>query len=206
MLGAIIGDICGSVYEFYPVDRYDFPLFTPQSKFTDDTVLTIAVADAFIHNKNMTKTIQEYANKYDGRGYGGRFANGMYSKDPEPYGSYGNGSAMRVSSAGWLGNSIDEVLELAFKSAEVTHNHVEGIKGAQATALAVYLARTGSSKYNIQEELMNRFNYDLSRTLPEIEKDYAFNETCQQSVPEAITAFLYSQDYETAIRNAMVKG
>lgn len=203
MLGAIIGDIAGSVYEFYPVNSTDFPLFTPQSKFTDDTVLTIAVADAFIHNKDMSKTIQEYAKKYDGRGYGGRFFSWIYSENPEPYGSYGNGSAMRVSSVGWLGNSIDEVLELAFKSAEVTHNHVEGIKGAQAVALAIFLARKGFSKEAIKDDISKRFSYDLSRTIPEIEKDYYFNETCQKSVPEAITAFLYSNDYESAIRNAI---
>lgn len=203
MLGAIIGDIAGSVYEFYPVERTDFPLFTPQSKFTDDTVLTIAVADAFIHNKDMAKTIQNYAREYEGRGYGGKFFSWIYDENPEPYGSYGNGSAMRVSSAGWLGNDINEVLELAYKSAAVTHNHVEGIKGAQAVALAIFLARKGSSKYAIQDEISERFNYDLSRSLSEIEKDYAFNETCQQSVPEAITAFLYSDDYESAIRNAI---
>lgn len=194
MLGAIIGDIAGSIYEFFPVESTDFPFFSEQSKFTDDTVLTIAVADAFIHNKDMSKTIQDYAKKYDGRGYGLKFFNWIYSE---------NGSAMRVSSAGWLGKDINEVLDLAKKSAEVTHNHVEGIKGAQAVAIAIFLARTGSSKYAIQDEISERFDYDLSRSLDEIEKDYSFNETCQKSVPEAITAFLYSDDYESAIRNAI---
>lgn len=203
MLGAIIGDIAGSVYEFYPVESTDFPLFTKQSKFTDDTVLTIAVADAFIHNKDMSKTIQDYARKYEGRGYGGRFFSWIYYENPIPYGSYGNGSAMRVSSAGWLGKDINEVLDLAKQSAEVTHNHIEGIKGAQAVALAIFLARTGSSKYAIQDEISERFGYDLSRSLDEIEKDYGFNETCQGSVPEAITAFLYSVNYESTIRNAI---
>ena len=203
MLGAIIGDIAGSIYEFNPVKSTDFPLFTSQSKFTDDTVLTIAVADAFIHNKDMSKTIQQYAQTYTGRGYGGRFYDWIYKDNPEPYGSYGNGSAMRVSSAGWLGNDINEVLELAFKSAEVTHNHWEGIKGAQSVALCVYMARSNYTKEEIRKEIAQRFNYDLNRTVAEIEKNYYFFESCQQSVPEAIIAFLDSNDFESAIRNAI---
>jgi len=203
MLGAIIGDICGSIYEFRSVEEYNFSLITDKSTFTDDTVLTIAVADSIVNNFDFASTIKKYALNYPNRGYGGRFHDWIYSDNLEPYGSFGNGSAMRVSSVGFYYNSIDEVLKKAKQSAEITHNHWEGIKGAQATALAIYLARMGSSKEQIKYEIETRFNYDLNRTLKEIESNYHFNETCQGSVPEAIIAFLESKNYETAIRNAI---
>ena len=203
MLGAIIGDICGSVYEFNPAVGYRFPLLLEESYFTDDTVLTIAVTDSIINNLDFASTIKKYAKDYPNKGYGNRFNDWVYSDTLEPYFSYGNGSAMRVSSIGFYYNSIDEVLEKAKQSAEVTHNHWEGIKGAQATALAIFLARTGNSKNRIKMEIENRFNYNLNRTLEEIEKNYHFNETCQGSVPEAIIAFLESDSYESAIRNAI---
>jgi ADP-ribosylglycohydrolase len=203
MLGAIIGDICGSVYEFAPVENYNFPLLREDSKYTDDTVLTIAVADAILNNSDFAISIKKYAREYPGKGYGRKFNDWIYSELYTPYGSYGNGSAMRVSAVGFYYNSIDEVLQKAKESAEVTHNHWEGIKGAQATALAVYLAKTNHSKKEIKKEIETRFNYDLNRTLVEIERNYCFNETCQGSVPEAIIAFLESKDYETAIRNAI---
>jgi ADP-ribosylglycohydrolase len=203
MLGAIIGDICGSVYEFASVDSYDFPLITDNSQYTDDTVLTIAVADSIIHNHDFAIDIKRYARNYPGKGYGRKFNDWIYSELYTPYFSYGNGSAMRVSPVGFYYNNIDMVMEKAKESAEVTHNHWEGIKGAQATALAIYMARNNHSKEEIKEEIESRFNYDLNRTLVEIERNYYFNETCQGSVPEAIIAFLESEDYESAIRNAI---
>ena len=203
MLGAIFGDICGSVYEFHPVENYQFPLLTDKSQFTDDTVLTLAIADALLNKKDIAKTLKAYAREHVFKGYGLRFNDWVWDEKSEPYWSFGNGSAMRVSSVGFLYDSIEDVLENAQKSAEVTHNHTEGIKGAQATALAIFLARQHASKDEIKHEIETRFGYNLSKTLAEIEKNYRFNETCQGSVPEAIIAFLESEDYETAIRNAI---
>lgn len=203
MLGAIFGDICGSVYEFHPVESYQFPLLTDKSQFTDDTVLTLAIADALLNKKDIAKTLKAYAREHVFKGYGLRFNDWVWDEKSEPYWSFGNGSAMRVSSVGFLYDSIEDVLENAQKSAEVTHNHTEGIKGAQATALAIFLARQHASKNEIKHEIETRFGYNLSKTLAEIEKNYRFNETCQGSVPEAIIAFLESEDYETAIRNAI---
>ena len=203
MLGAIFGDICGSIYEFHPVESYHFPLLTDKSIFTDDTVLTLAIADAFINNKDIASTLRNYAREYTFRGYGQRFNDWVWDDTSEPYWSYGNGSAMRVSSVGFLFDSIEDVLENAKKSAEVTHNHYEGIKGAQATALAIFLARNHASKEEIKHEIESRFGYNLSKSLAEIEKNYRFTESCQGSVPEALIAFLESDDYESAIRNAI---
>jgi ADP-ribosylglycohydrolase len=203
MLGAIIGDICGSIYEFDPIEVREFSLMKYGVDFTDDSVLTVAVADAILYNKDFAITIKRYAQTYPGRGYGGRFYDWIDSESLEPYGSYGNGSAMRVSAVGFYYDTVDEVLEKAKQSAEVTHNHKEGIKGAQAVALAIFLARTNHTKEEIKNEIETRFNYDLSRTLEEIEKNYSFNETCQGSVPEAIMAFLESTDFESAIKNAI---
>ena len=203
MLGAILGDICGSVYEFNPVKRYNFPLLTEASAFTDDTVLTLAIADALMNKKDIAKTLREYARYYSWRGYGKRFHDWVWGETDEPYWSFGNGSAMRVSSVGYLYDSLEDVLLNAEKTAEVTHNHPDGIKGAQAVALAIFLARKGASKEEIRHEIETRFRYNLSRTIAEIEKKYYFNETCQGSVPEAIIAFLESDDYESAIRNAI---
>ncbi len=206
MLGAIAGDIIGSVYEFNNTHRYDFELFTPHSTFTDDTVLTVAVADCILHGKDYARTILEYGNRYPSRGYGGRFAQWLNAKDPKPYNSFGNGSAMRVSSVGFAFDTLEEKLAEARRSAEVTHNHPEGIKGAQAVAAAIFLARRGESKGYIREYITSTFGYDLNRTLDEIRPDYTFDETCQGSVPEAIIAFLESNDYEDAIRKAVTLG
>jgi ADP-ribosylglycohydrolase len=204
MLGAIIGDICGSIYEFDPVKLNDFTLMLGDVRFTDDSVLTIATADSILNNKDFVINYKKYANDYPFRGYGGRFQRWAWSKSLEPYGSYGNGSAMRVSAVGFYYNNIDDVLEKARQSAEVTHNHIEGIKGAQAIVLAIFLARTNHTREQIKDEIENRFNYNLSRKLADIDKNYCFNETCQGTVPEAIIAFLESTDFESAIKNAIL--
>lgn len=206
LLGAIAGDVIGSVYEFAGQKEYDFPLFSQRSKFTDDSVLTIAVADAILHHRSYLACIREYALRYPHSGFGGYFRRWMHSDDPRPYNSFGNGSAMRVSAAGWAFDTLEEVLREAERSAAVTHNHPEGIKGAQATALCIYLARTGGSREQIKQEVQTRFGYDLERTLNKIRPSYKFNETCQQTVPEAIIAFLESNDYEDAVRKAVSLG
>jgi ADP-ribosylglycohydrolase len=206
MLGAITGDIIGSVYECFPTKDYDFPLFPPNSTFTDDTVLTIAVAEAILTSTDYANSMKNIGRQYPSAGYGLMFMQWLNSLRSEPYNSWGNGSAMRVSPVGFAFDNIDQVLEEAKKTAEVTHNHPEGIKGAQATALAVYLAKTGNSKSTIRAEISSRFKYDLSRTLEEIRPGYMFYASCQQTVPEAIIAFLESTDYEDAIRNSVSLG
>ncbi len=206
LLGAVAGDVIGSVYEFEGQKEYDFSLFSARSKFTDDSVLTIAVADAILHRRSYLDCIREYALRYPDSGFGGYFRRWMYSDDPRPYNSFGNGSAMRVSAAGWAFETREEVLSEAERSAAVTHNHPEGIKGAQATALCVYLARMGESREDIKREVQSRFAYDLERTLDEIRPSYKFNELCQQTVPEAILAFLESSSYEDAVRKAISLG
>ncbi len=206
MLGAIAGDIAGSVYEGWPTKRKDVTLFGPQATFTDDTVLTVAVADALLGDRDYAKTIGTYARRHPHRGYGGGFRRWMAAPDARPYNSFGNGSAMRVSPLGFACDSVDEVLREAQRTAECTHNHPEGIKGAQATALATYLARTGAQKESIRAEIARRFGYDLSRTVDKIRPDYRFDVTCQGSVPPAIIAFLDSTSYEDAIRNAISLG
>ena len=206
MIGAIAGDIIGSCFEFVYTKDYDFPLFTERSRFTDDTVLTVAIADCLVNNRKYDLTLWGYAQAYRNRGYGPRFQNWMYSSHPEPYNSFGNGSAMRVSPVGWYNNNIDDVLNEAKKSAEVTHNHPEGIKGAQAVASAVFLAKEGTTKKEIKDYIITNFQYNLDRTLDEIRPDYRFDVTCQGSVPESIIAFLESNDYEDAIRKAVSLG
>ena len=206
LLGAIAGDVIGSVYEFHAPKRTDFALFTPSSRFTDDSVLTLAVADAVISKRGYLESIRTYALAYPHSGYGGFFRRWMYSDHPEPYNSFGNGSAMRVSAVGWAFNTLEDVLRQAEASAAVTHNHPEGIKGAQAVALAIFLARTGAGKDEIRGEITERFGYDLSRTLDEIRPTYSFDETCQKTVPPAIIAFLESEDYEDAVRKAISLG
>ncbi len=206
IIGAIIGDIVGSVFERNNVKSTDFPLFSDESDFTDDTVLTVAVADCIINKKDYTQTIQTYAQNYYGRGYGGSFINWIALSDPKPYNSWGNGSAMRVSPVGFAYNSLKEVLENAKKSAEVTHNHPEGIKGAQTVASAIFLARTGKSKEEIKKYISETFSYDLSKSLDEIRTDYKFDVSCQGSVPQAITAFLESSDFENSVRLAISIG
>lgn len=206
MIGAVIGDIIGSVYEWHPLKTEEFPLFSDQSRFTDDTVLTVAVADAILNRRDYAQTIWEYGNKYPQAGYGRSFLSWLQKQDRLPYNSYGNGSAMRVSPVGWAFNHVEEVLAEAEKTAAVTHDHPEGIKGAQAVALTVYLARQGHSKAQIKWEIEQRFAYDLGRTLSEIRPGYTFDVSCQGSVPESIIAFLESVDYVDAVRKAVSLG
>jgi ADP-ribosylglycohydrolase len=206
MLGSIIGDIIGSTYEFHNAGNYDFEPFPSGSDFTDDTVLTIAVAEAILNNKPYGTIIREYANKWPGRGYGGMFSRWYRTSNPQPYNSFGNGSAMRVSPVGWAFDTLEKIIEEAGKSAECTHNHPEGIKGAEATAAVMFLSRTGHSKNEIKDFVQKRFHYNLGRTLEEMKPGYKFNETCQETVPEAITCFLESENYEDAIRKAIWLG
>jgi ADP-ribosylglycohydrolase len=206
IIGAIAGDIIGSVYEWNNIKTTDFDLFCRDSTFTDDSVLTLATMDAILHQENYTETYQAFGRKYPYRGYGGNFRQWIQSKNPEPYNSWGNGSAMRVSPVGWYGNSLDEVMAEAQKSAEVTHNHPEGKKGAQATATAIYMARSGKGKNEIKEFISNTFQYNLNRKIDDIRPNYSFDVSCQGSVPEAIIAFLESTDYENAIRLAVSIG
>ena len=220
MYGAILGDIIGSPYEF---DRgkktKNFPLFSRRSEFTDDSVMTVAVAEALadvkdeglIHDeaavkRNLVASMKAWGAKYPYAGYGGRFFQWLFSSNTEPYGSYGNGSAMRVAVAGHMMDSLEDTRRLAAWTAEVTHNHPEGIKGAEATAAAIYMARTGSTKAEIKEYIVSEFGYDLSRTCDEIRPSYHHIESCQKTVPEAITAFLEGEDFEDVIRTAVSLG
>jgi ADP-ribosylglycohydrolase len=206
ILGAFAGDIIGSAYEFDNVKSLDFELFRKGTFFTDDSVLTVATMDALLFELDYTEVYQEYGQLYPHRGYGGNFTKWIYSNPPKPYNSWGNGSAMRASPIGWFYDNIDSVLAEAQKSAEVTHNHPEGIKGAQAAAAAVYLARTGKSKNEIKQFIVERFGYNLDRTIAEIRPGYTFDVSCRGSVPEAIIAFLESTDFENAIRLAVSIG
>ena len=217
MYGAILGDIIGSPYEFDRGSKTkDFPLFSGRSEFTDDTVMTIAVTDAFlpvqpgmdddtIRQWVVTK-MQKYGRLHPHAGYGGRFRRWLRDRHPQPYNSWGNGSAMRVSSVGWLYNDLETVRRMARLSADVTHNPPEGIKGAEATASAIFLARTGSTKEEIRYYIEENFHYDLSRTCNEIRPGYRHVESCQETVPEAITAFLEGQSFEDVIRTAVSLG
>ncbi|GMO15767.1 MAG: ADP-ribosylglycohydrolase family protein [Termitinemataceae bacterium] len=206
IIGAIAGDIIGSAYEFNNVKSLDFKMFHKGTYFTDDSVLTIATMDALLNQTGYTQAYQYFSRKYPHRGYGGNFKSWIYSDKPKPYNSWGNGSAMRTSPIGWYCDSIDDVLDEARKSAEVTHNHPEGIKGAQAAAAAVYLARTGKSKDEIKRFIVNMFDYNLNRTIDEIRPNYDFDVSCQGSVPEAIIVFLESTDFENAVRLAVSIG
>jgi ADP-ribosylglycohydrolase len=206
MLGAIVGDFIGSVHEFAATKAKDFPLLDPGCTITDDSLLTIAVADWLLHDIDLVDRFHALVAAYPGAGWGLRFGEWASARDRAPYNSFGNGAAMRVSPVGWAFASLDETLTAAAQSAAVTHNHPEGIKGAQATAAAVYLARTGSDKEIIKREIAERFHYDLDRTVAGMRDTYHFNETCQQTVPEAIIAFLDGQDFEDTIRNAVSLG
>ncbi len=217
MLGAIAGDIIGSVYEWNNIKSEEFELFDQNSRFTDDTVMTVAVADAlldieskgggFENSRDMyAARLKEYGRAYPNAGYGGMFSKWLMSETFEPYGSYGNGSAMRVSPIGFAFDDLETVLREAGKSADVTHNHIEGIKGAQAVAAAIFLARHNRSKIEIKEFIKERFGYDLDRKLDDIRQWYRFDVSCQGSVPEAIIAFLESHDYESAVRKAVSIG
>ncbi len=206
MIGAIAGDIIGSVYEQFPIKTKEFPLFHPKCCFTDDTVLTIAIAKAILADRDYLKAVRKTGRKYPHAGYGGTFIHWLHSTDPEPYNSWGNGSAMRVSPVGFAFDTVDTVLEEAERTAEISHNHPEGVKGAQATALSIYLARTTHDKTLIRKEVARRFGYDLDRTVEEIRPSYTFDISCQGTVPEAIIAFLDSDSYEDAVRNAISLG
>lgn len=206
MIGAIAGDIIGSVYEQFPIKTKDFPLFSRRCRFTDDTVLTVAVADAIASERPYLQSIREIGRRYPQAGYGGSFIRWLLADDAQPYHSWGNGAAMRVSPVGFAFDSEDEVLTEAEKSAKITHNHPEGIKGAQATALAVYLGRSGCSREEIRSRIDRRFGYDLDRTVDEIRPGYTFDISCQGTVPEAIIAFIDSDSYEDAVRNAVSLG
>jgi len=206
MIGAIAGDIIGSAYEWHYTKSLDFELFTPQSTPTDDTVLTVAVADCILHGKEYVVTFKEYGRRYPHAGYGAMFLKWLSSNSLSPYNSFGNGSAMRVSPVGFASSNLDEVLQEAEKSAAVTHNHPEGIKGAQAIAASIFLARAGESKEQIRIYIEDTFGYDLHQAIDEIRSWYRFDETCQGSVPQAIIAFLESDGYEDAVRKAISLG
>ncbi|MDR2561505.1 MAG: ADP-ribosylglycohydrolase family protein [Holophagales bacterium] len=211
MIGAIIGDIVGSRFEFKNIKHKKFALFSDDCSFTDDTIMTLAVADALLNGgstDNFIDSMKKFGKLYPNPtgGYGPKFGSWLLSDDRKPYNSFGNGSAMRVSPCAWFAKSLEEAEELAEISAAVTHNHPEGIKGAKATAAAIYLARTRCGKPEIKEYVEKNYGYDLCRTLDEIRPGYTFNETCQETVPEAIIAFLESGNFDDAIRNAVSLG
>lgn len=217
MYGAILGDIIGSPFEFDRGDKTKyFKLFSRRSHFTDDSVMTLAVCEALLKvgqnaavkeiEDAVITSMQSWGRRYLHEGYGGYFRHWLTARHPEPYNSFGNGSAMRVSAAGWLYDSLEKTRVVAKATANVTHNHPEGIKGAEATASAIFMARNGSSKEEIKKYIENEFHYDLNRTLDEIRPSFHMDETCQKTVPEAIIAFLEARDFEDAIRNAVSLG
>ncbi len=216
MYGAILGDMIGAPYEFDRGDKTkEFPLFTEESEWTDDSVMTIAVAEALLDSRGedddgvktaLVKSMQRWGRWYPYAGYGGMFSHWLRQKHPEPYGSYGNGAAMRVSAAGWLYDSLEETRRMAALTACVTHDHPEGLKGAEAAAGAIFLARTGASKDEIRAYLTQKIGYDLSRSCDEIRPTYRHVESCQETVPEAATAFLEGEDFEDVIRTAVSLG
>jgi len=206
MLGAIAGDVIGSVYEGTGFKDREFPLFSERSTFTDDTVLTIAVASAILDRRDYDDALRDFANRYAGRGYGWRFYQWVHRPTMGPYKSWGNGSAMRVSPVAWAFDSVEEVLHEAERSAAVTHNHRHGIRGAQATALAVYLARKGVGKNVIRTEISRRFKYRLTLSVDQIRPGYRPDVTCRGSVPESIISFLDAGSYEETLRNAISLG
>jgi ADP-ribosylglycohydrolase len=209
MLGAIAGDVIGSLYEFNNIEKssyQSFELFSDESDFTDDTVLTVATAQWILNKGDLSKKYKRYYRAYPGRGYGTGFSKWADSRSYKPYNSFGNGSAMRVSPVSLAYGNIEDVLFYAKASAEVTHNHPEGIKGAQATAAAGFFARCGKSKDYIKKYIENKFEYNLDETIESISKHYAFDESCQGTVPQSIRVFLESENFEDAIRKAMYIG
>ena len=213
LYGAIIGDIAGSVYEFNNIKTKDFPFFSPRGFITDDTCMTIAVACAIRDWKQnggdlswlATQYMQEIGNKYPNMGYGGMFQNWLTSNDFEPYNSWGNGAAMRISAAGWFGKDITEVKRLSYMVTSVTHDHIEGIKGAEATAVAIWAARNGWTKDDIADYIQNNY-YDLRDCVEDLQENYEWDSSCQGTVPPALQCFLESNDFEDAIRNAISIG
>lgn len=206
VLGAICGDILGSTYESKSVKHLEFPNCTRDDRFTDDTVCTIAVADAILNKKPMAETLQKWCRSYPNAGYGRAFRRWIKTENPQPYNSWGNGAAMRVSAAGALATSLEEALELAERSAEVTHNHPEGIKGAKAVAAAIYLAKEGATKNEIKKYIEENFCYDLGRDYRKIQPGYCFDVSCMGSVPESIICFLAAPSYVDAVRYAIAMG
>ncbi len=206
MLGAIVGDYVGSIHEFDPQKHKDFTLLDRRCTVTDDSILTLAVAEWLLDGVDLVSRFHEMVAAYPQAGWGGMFVHWALARHREPYNSFGNGAAMRVSPVGWAFDTMEETLRAAAASAAVTHNHPEGIKGAQATAAAVFIARTTHDKTQIRHEIERRFGYDLGRSLADIRPAYRFDETCQGTVPEAIVAFLESADFEDAIRNAISLG
>jgi len=206
MIGAIAGDIIGSVYEHNPHKSEEFPLFSDYSRFTDDTVMSLAVARAILEGGNYGDEMKSLGRIFPNAGYGGNFILWIAEDEIRPYDSWGNGSAMRVSPIGFAYNTEEDLLREARKSSMVSHDHPEGIKGAQAVALTIMLARQGSSKEQIRERISTEFTYDLDRTIDQIRPDYKFDVSCQGSVPEGIIAFLDSTDYTSAVRKAVSLG
>lgn len=213
LLGAIAGDVIGSIYEFHPTHDYNFPLLQQRMCYTDDSVMTIAVADWLLHDpvlscEKLARIMRDWGRRYRNPmgSYGGRFGHWLDDDSAGPYNSWGNGSAMRVSAVGFAFDSLEDTLIVARRSAQVTHNHPEGIKGAQATAAAIFLARTGRTKEEIRSYVSATFGYDLQRTCDDIRPAYTFEESCQKSVPQSLIAFLDSHDYESAVRLAVSLG
>jgi ADP-ribosylglycohydrolase len=206
MIGAIAGDIIGSIYEASPIKTKAFPLFGRACSFTDDSVLTVAVAHVILEGGSYSDRFRDYYRRYPYAGYGGSFHDWACSSDPKPYGSFGNGSAMRVGPVAFAFDDLETVLAEAKRSAEVTHNHPEGLKGAQATAAAIFLARRQTAKEEIRLYVERTFGYDLTPTLDQIRPDYTFDVTCQGTVPPALISFLEANDFEDAVRNAISLG
>ena len=206
MLGAIAGDMIGVPWEALGEKRYDFPLFTEYSRFSDDSVMTLAVGQALLDGRDYAEVMREFGRRYPAIGYGKRFEEWLYDSSMGPYNSYGNGGAMRASPIGFAARSVEDALAEAGRCAAPTHNHPEGVKGAQAVALAVFLARSGAPKQGIREEITRRIGYDLDRTVAAIRPAYNFDVAAERSVPEAIICFLDAQDFEGAVRNAISLG
>lgn len=208
MIGAIIGDYVGSTYEFHNTKDYYFEMITPQSEITDDSIMSIAIADAILQGKPYAERMRYWGNKYPNPkgAYGGSFSAWLRSSNPQPYNSWGNGSAMRVSPIGFAFDSLEQTLLQAKLSAECTHNHEEGIKGAQATATTIFLARQGETKQWIKKYIESKFGYNLGFKIADIKESYSFNESCQGTVPPAIVCYLESTSFEDAIRLAVSLG
>lgn len=208
MLGAIAGDIIGSVYEKRNLKRKDFfPLFHPQARFTDDTVCTVAIADALLNDRNPVHSLQDWGQRYEYvGGWGQRFALWLVADNPQPYGSWGNGGAMRVASAALLARSLEEVMELSYAVTAITHNHPEGLRGAQASAVAIWGALQGQTAQSIRNQVTEHFGYDLATTVDAIRPSYRHSEAAHLSVPQALVCALEADSYEDAVRNAVSIG